>query len=252
MIQLQVLNKILKNKDSSLIISNNLTKEYFSDYVDEFNFINDYMNQYNYKIPDVLSFKDKFPDFSIVDVNDDDNYLIKELVEDKNKRFLTKTFNKVKKLLETGDVDGAKNLFITESSNITSNSVALKTVNLIKDTSRYDRYMDKLKYKGNYYISTGFKELDDIIGGWDRTEELATIVARTNVGKTWILLKSAVEAAKQGFKVGIYSGEMSEDKIGYRIDTLIGHISNGALTHGNVSVQEDYEQYIKNVKFFMQ
>ena len=37
MIQLQVLNHILKSKSSSFIISNNLTDEYFSDYKNEFN-----------------------------------------------------------------------------------------------------------------------------------------------------------------------------------------------------------------------
>ena len=36
MIQAQVLNKILQNKDSSIITLNNLTVDYFSDYVEEF------------------------------------------------------------------------------------------------------------------------------------------------------------------------------------------------------------------------
>ena len=48
----------------------------------------------------------------------------------------------------------------------------------------------------------------------------------------------------QGKKVGIYSGEMSEDSVGYRIDTLIGHISNGALVHGGGSVKNQYKQFL--------
>lgn len=36
MIQLQVLNKILRDKDASIITLNNLTSDYFSEYPEEF------------------------------------------------------------------------------------------------------------------------------------------------------------------------------------------------------------------------
>ena len=39
MIQTQALNYILESKDSSFITSNSLTKDYFSEYVSEFEFI---------------------------------------------------------------------------------------------------------------------------------------------------------------------------------------------------------------------
>ena len=39
MIQLQMINKILDTKDSSIITMNNLNIDYFSDYKDEFNYI---------------------------------------------------------------------------------------------------------------------------------------------------------------------------------------------------------------------
>ena len=40
---------------------------------------------------------------------------------------------------------------------------------------------------------------------------------------------------------------MSERKVGYRIDTLIGHISNTALTKGNIEVQNEYKQYLDSL-----
>ena len=120
-------------------------------------------------------------------------------------------------------------------------------MDILKDTSRYDAYIERLTSFDKYYVRTGLPELDSIIGGWDREEELATIVARTNVGKSWLLLKFAVAAAEQGLNVGVYSGEMSEKKVGYRIDTLIQHISNGALIHGSSNIQNDYKTYIENL-----
>ena len=54
-------------------------------------------------------------------------------------------------------------------------------------------------------------------------------------------------AAEQGLNVGIYSGEMSERKVGYRIDTLLQHIPNGSLIHGSIDIKDDYKTYMENL-----
>ena len=64
---------------------------------------------------------------------------------------------------------------------------------------------------------------------------------------TWVLLKCALAAAQQGLAVGIYSGEMSERKVGYRIDTLLSHIPNGKIIHGDSSIQNEYKKYLDNL-----
>ena len=242
MIQLQVLNKILKDKDSSMIVLNNLTEEYFSEYPDEFNFIKNHLDRYGY-VPDLESFLNRFSDFEVINVEEKHSYLMSELVSDKNTRNLASVFNKIRSLLMEGKSDEAMILF-KKSSETMSTGVALQCVDILKDTSRYEAYVERTKDFNKFYIKTGFPELDKIIGGWDREEELGTIVARTNYGKSWILLKSAAAAAEQGLNVGLYSGEMSEKKVGYRLDTLIGNISNGSITHGNIAVQNDYKKFI--------
>ncbi len=242
MIQLQVLNKILKDKDSSMIVLNNLTEEYFSEYSDEFNFIKNHLDRYGY-VPDLESFLSRFPDFEVINVEEKHSYLMSELVSDKNTRNLANVFNKIRSLLMEGKSDEAMILF-KKSSETMSTGVALQCVDILKDTSRYEAYVERTKDYNKFYVKTGFPELDKIIGGWDREEELGTIVARTNYGKSWILLKSAAAAAEQGLNVGLYSGEMSEKKVGYRLDTLIGNISNGSIIHGNIAVQNDYKKFI--------
>ena len=99
-----------------------------------------------------------------------------------------------------------------------------------------------------YYVKTGFAELDKLIGGWERQEELATIAARPGIGKSWVLLKCAIAALEQGLNVGIYSGEMSERKVGYRFDTLVSHISNYSISKGVVDIQNEYKNYIDSLK----
>lgn len=247
MIQLQILNKILNTKDASLIVLNNLNADYFSDYKDEFNFILNHYNKYG-NVCDLVSFLDNFPNFQTIDVKEKDSYLIEELFKDYKARTLASTFKKVKLLIMDNKVDEAMSTYQTTADQLDKASVALSCVDIIQDTSRYEDYKTKLNNFNKYFVSTGLPELDQLLGGWDREEELATVIARTNNGKTWLLIKFAEAALAQGLTVGFYSGEMTAKKIGYRFDTLSGHISNGYLIHGNNNIEDDYGNYISGLK----
>lgn len=245
MIQLQVLNWILATGNSFFIISNNLTEDFFSDYTEEFKYILEHINKYG-NVPDLVTFLDTFPDFDVLEVNENSDYLLDKLYEDKNKRFLAKSFNTIRDLLNSGKVDEAMSYY-TSTSNIAVEAKHIGCTDLLKDTSRYEAYLERCEDFNKFYIKTGFKELDEIIGGWDRQEELATIAARTNMGKSWVLLKCAVAALEQGLKVGIYSGEMSARKVGYRVDTIISHIPNRGLVKGDRQYQNQYKSYLDSL-----
>ena len=242
MIQLQVLNKILDSKDSSFFITNNIDSEFFSDYTEEFKFIKDHLDRYN-TIPDKATFLSSFPNFDIINVNEPYDYLIDALYEDRNKRKLASIFNKIRELLNVGKTDDALNLYAS-SAEVAVQAKHLNSVDLVKDTSRYNDYVERCNDFNKYYVKTGFHELDKLIGGWERAEELATIAARPGVGKSWVLLKCAIAALEQGLNVGIYSGEMSDRKVGYRFDTLVSHISNYRISKGIVDIQNEYKSYI--------
>lgn len=246
MIQLQVLNRIINEQDSSILLLNNLNQEYFSDYPNEYNFIKNHLTQYG-KIPDQVSFLNKFPDFTVLEVNEPTTYLVNELYSDYNTRFLAKTFNQVRKLLNEGKTEEAMRLYTTAADDMVK-AVHLESVDILSDTSRYDDYVERCNDFAKYYVKTGFRELDQLIGGWDKFEELATIAARPGVGKSWVLIKVALAALEQGLRVGIYSGEMSERKVGYRFDTWASHISNSAIVKGRIDVQNDYKMYIDSLK----
>lgn len=245
MIQLQLLNKILDDKDVSIITTNNLNVSYFSDYSNEFTYIKNHIDQYG-NIPDKETFLTVFPDFPLIQVDEPISYLLGELYKDRNTRFLAKSFNKVRESLLNNNVDEAIQTYKGIYEELTT-STSLNCVDITKDTSRYNAYEDRIYNFDKYYVSTGFRQLDDTFGGWDREEELAVVMARTNVGKSFILLKFAVAAVEQGLTVGLYSGEMSERKVGYRFDTLVSNISNGALIHGSESVKNQYESYINDL-----
>ena len=245
MIEEQIINYCLDSKDSSLIIMNRLDESLFPNCKAEWNYISAHFEKYG-NIPDKETFLASFPNFELFKVNESSKYLVDELYKEHQNAQIAETFNKVRKLVLGGKTEEAVALYKKSYEDIVTGS-ALTSVDILKNPcaeERYDDYVKKSTSFDKYYVRTGLPELDAIIGGWDRQEELATIVARTNVGKSWVLLKFAVEAASQGLNVGIYSGEMSEQKVGYRVDTLLSHISNGALIHGSTSVQKDYKTYI--------
>lgn len=245
MIQLQALNKLLQDRDSSFLTLNNLSEEYFSDYVQEYRFIQNHLTTYG-NLPDMATFISKFPSFDVLEVNESTRYILDALVEDRNKRFLAKTFNQIREALIKNDTDRAMKLF-TASQEDMSKAVHLESVDILKDMTRYNDYLDRADNYSNFYVTTGYKELDRIIGGWDRCEELGVIIAPSGVGKSWMLIKCAIAAAEQGLRVGIYSGEMSERKVGYRLDTLISHISNYKINRGDTSIQQEYKRYLDNL-----
>lgn len=246
MVQLQLLNYLLQTGDASLLKVNNVDDTFFSDYTQEYAFIRDHMSVYG-QVPDRLTFASKFADFDWIEVRENPNYLIDELYRDRNKRTLARVFNGVRDRINAGDIEGAMALFTTSSQDVLS-STHIDCVDIIRDTSRYDTYLERTQDFSKYYAKTGFPELDELIGGWDRMEEYATIVARPGVGKSWVLLRCAMAAAEQGLRAGLYSGEMSEIKVGYRFDTLAGHISNSGIIHGNAELMNSYKLFLDSME----
>lgn len=245
MVQLQLLNQVLDSGDNSILKVNSIDESFFSEYPAEFRFIQNHISKYG-NVPDKITFAEHFPQFDWIEVNETPNYLIDELYKDRNKRQLAKVFNSIRDRLNADDVETALNIYTTAVEDVIQ-ATHIDSVDILRDTSRYDAYVDRSQDYSKFYVKTGFTELDQLIGGWDRKEELATIIARPGVGKSWVLLKCAIAAVEQNLRVGLYSGEMSEMKVGYRFDTLVGHISNSGIMRGNGDIMNQYKMFMESL-----
>lgn len=246
MVQLQCLNRVLDTKDMSLILDNNLTSEYFIEYPDEYEFIKNHFDTYG-KVPDVETFMSNFQDFELLEVNETDKYLVDTIREEYLYAKSVPVIKHAAELLK-GDANEASRYLQSELINLTPNYTT-PYVDITKDNNRYNIFNDKSDSSDSWLISTGFEELDDIVGGWQKGEELIVLVARTGIGKSWVLTKSMEHAWSIGENVGYISPEMSADKIGYRFDTLHEHYSNTGLLRGNTSSVNpvDYDNYFKEL-----
>ena len=239
---LQTINKLFQTKNYNFIRTNNLTADYFAGFEKEFNFIEEHHQKFG-NIPDVVTFLEKFPNFELTEVNETDDYLLDRLYEDFGFRRFTPFITQLGALAEQ-DSRLAYNYLIENYNSLKPHTVCKGTDIIQHAIERYELFRDKLNNPATQTISTGLKELDDIFGGWEMGDELVTVVARTNMGKSWVLMKFLSEAWKQGKRVGLYSGEMNHIKLGYRFDALFQHFSNRALVQGRVDDVTGYKEYI--------
>ena len=247
MTELQFLNNIFKKNSISSVILNGIDETYFTLYKEQFEFIRDYFNEYN-QLPSKETFQAKFTDsWEWVTVTDPEEYLVKKLKEAKLFRDFIPLYKNIGELIKSEKTDEAIEMMASASQQFMKQTTD-GAVDLITEAQkRYDSYIERVNNPSNAFVTTGLKELDNILGGWDRQNESAIICARTGIGKSFFTIFFALNAAKAGLRVGYYSGEMEKDLIGYRLDTFEGNIANGSLTHGNANVKEQYKSYIESL-----
>lgn len=247
MVALQIISKVLQSQDISIIEDNQLTVDYFPEYQDEYEYIMEHYNEYK-KVPDKLTFISKFQDFEIVEVQESDKYLIDTIREEYLYYKAVPVIQTAAKLLKT-DSNAAAEYLIQSMRDLQPNYKIGGTDIIAQAMERFEAFVDKKNNQDKWFFTTGFPELDDIIHGISRTEELFVLFARINQGKSWVLQKICTHIWEIGNNVGYISPEMSELLVGYRFDTLYKNFSNNDLVWGNNSLSdEEYERYINELK----
>lgn len=249
MVDLQILNLVLNKKDYSIINLNNLDENYFPQYRDEFLFIKSHYEKYK-QVPDKESFINQFPNFSLFDVTESEKYLIDGIQEEYLYNKTVPIIQKMDELLTGENADSRKAVeYLLGKIPTLTKQLTVQAVDLVSQADkRLQAYEEKVNNPEKSFIKTGLPQLDEKIGGWDRREELCVITGRTGMGKSWWLFYFLMKALQQGLRVGLYSGEMGADKVGYRIDTLMSNISNYKINKGIADIKEQYEQHIEHFK----
>lgn len=245
MVSLQIINKVLQTQDISLLEENQITRDYFPEYEEEIDFILKHYNDYG-NIPDKATFIAQFPDFEFIEVQESDRYLIDTIREEYLYYKSVPVVQQVAKLMKT-DSNAAVEYMIQSMKDLQPN-YSITGVDIIQDAlNRYEQFTQVKEHQNEWFFTTGFEELDDLIHGIQRGEELFVLFARTNQGKSWVLEKICTHVWQLGFNVGYVSPEMSANSIGYRFDTLYNQFSNKGLMWGNEDADK-YKDYIEKLK----
>ena len=112
--------------------------------------------------------------------------------------------------------------------------------------------MRVLNSKEQAVISSGFKDLDQIIDGF-KPGQLITVGAGTGVGKSAFAVNLALNITKQGYKVGLWSFEMDKEEVYQRIISNITEISRTdklCLEERYNAVKEYFKENKHNIEVF--
>lgn len=240
----QTICKILNTKDFDFIVDNAIDSSYFIGCEKEFEFIKNHYDKYR-SIPDIATFKNKFENFNVTEVLEPNAYLLNKLREEHLAQTTIPIIKKTADLYKE-DANKAVEYILSNLKNVQTN-YGIEGFDIIKNAEdRLLELKDKQKNRENWYFSFGLSEVDELLGGIQRGEELITFFARPGIGKSWTLEKIAIAIWEQGGNVGFFSPEMAANTIGFRFDTLYKHFSNTSLS--NAKTISGYEKYIGELK----
>lgn len=257
MIELQAISKVLQDRDIKFLLNAGIQdKSFFEVFGDEFNFIKDHYDKYG-NVPDPTTILDKFPDFELVRVDEDNKYIIDKLREERLYRQVVQVINESAEKLNLDANLGVDHL-LNSLENLEIN-YGIQGKDIIQQaTERYDELIDKKSSRDSWFFDLNLPELNQLLHGIQRREELILVFARTNEGKSWFVQKLAESVWSSGYNVGYFSPEMTANRIGYRFDTLHKNFSNRKLTTADTTQGEDmsYFKYIQelsksNAKFLV-
>ena len=127
-------------------------------------------------------------------------------------------------------------------SNAIDNMGKINTGDGLEGTDMLKKAMDIVQFKKDNPnmksgVTTGFRYLDNIIGGFN-PEELIIIGARTGMGKTTLALNLCVNAMKKNHKAMFVSLEMSTTALTYKMAADITGIEYKEFDEGTLSDDE--------------
>lgn len=217
---------------------------YFGDVID---YIKEYYGDYN-TLPSYTTLRGRFfellpPDPGVY--NDDIHYLTYRL--EQNKKLIV--VNEMLDVIQNANNDNVDLVLdkIRNSCEDASN-IGGGTGGTRYKADAVKREEEIQKMNASQKVSTGFAELDRCMyGGLSTFEEYFLVVARTNVGKSWVCSKIATAASKQGLNVLYFSPEMQGVVMSTRIDTWSGEgrFKNSDIM--NAKFSDDYRNYLRSL-----
>lgn len=234
--EVNLISAILNTGDIRSVLGQNVTTPYFRLWPQEFDWLVTRYRQ-THKLPGRGDFINKFPSFPHQDDVEDVELYVQEVIDAHSRDTLVRHLGEATTVLQgdnTLSLDGAADILargLREALAVRSGVSGLDMVHGARDI--YQELKDrqaKMAQVGHLGWYTGLPTIDTcamgLKPGW-----YVVFGGRPKTGKTWWLLKAALNMARQGADVGIFSTEMSRTSVYLRLISMLRYeLTAGAST----------------------
>lgn len=248
-LDLSLISAIIHEKDYLKVVDHGITRQDIDGDSEGhiFKFIHTYHQEYR-TTPSFALIEQKF-NLKLPVVEDSLDFMIKEIGNRTLERNLEDLFVSVNDRLRVDDPKEAESLIISfarEQQLKQSNEIKLVSIMDLKDAV-IKRYEDAKA--GKMGVLTPWPIMNEWTGGWQPTD-LTFFIARSGVGKTWIVICLANAARESRKNVLIISGEMSDVLMGFRFYGMEIEKPYRQFSKGRLSIKDEQEamQSIRNFK----
>lgn len=180
----------------------------------------------------------------------------KLVIDSYKARSVLKIGSQVPLMVEQADIDSVissiretlDNLSVTNGG---ESATSIKTV----AKSAWDELIEKVKNPDKVVITSGFKKLDAITGGFS-PGDVWVIAARPSMGKSALMCNSALYGAENGNPQLIFSLEMSRNILIYRLLSIksgipVFNIRMGLLNQSELDLLANTISYLKDLPIYI-
>lgn len=242
--------KLEESTISHLVVSENVQKAYEQGLRSEhfegenkniFEFIVDYWSKSGRdKAPTAEVIHHKYASYKHAESEETLDWLISELKKRYKFNQILKTVEKVADLSDKGQVDEALHALANDSFDIMLTTSDRKSLaDFVGNTDdRIARYVERSTFCGEVKgCSLGLLEVDQHTFGL-LAGELGVLAGYSGTGKTWALLKAALESLRNGISVYFVTLELSREEVEDRLDAMIANVSHERITRGSLTREE--------------
>lgn len=225
------ISKLLEDKDMKLIKDQQIKSSFLTgENKRVFNFIQTQFRETS-EVPTYRVLQQKFPNYEVetylkdgYEIVGTEESLIYWCNQLHTKAMHNRTVDVVEKVaekLDSGLSEEAFELLKKGVWQIEDEVVVSETVDITKDTEdRKQAYLDRKDKKGMIGIPTGIKHLDYLLKGL-QNETLTTIIAKSGIGKTWLLVLIGAYAQLNNYKVCVFITEMNTNQMRDRFEAML-------------------------------
>jgi replicative DNA helicase len=245
----KLLSKVIESRSLGFILERGVAESWFADAADKklFRFLVSHYSEYQ-ECPSLDVVQDNFPTYQVLPVEDNLEYFIDKLVNNRRKLSIISTIGSALTAIEKEE-DHEQALLAMERGIVRLEEEGLTKSNDLEITQAAKKAVDEYNFRkanpGLLGLPTGFPTMDEATSGL-QPGQLIVIVAPPKTGKSTLALQIAINAHLNGKVPMFMSFEMSNAEQKSRYYAMRSRISHRRLMTGTLTDDEE-KRYFKIV-----